>query len=120
MFVELHQKTEQLRRHSEQLAVRLDQRFETEARRLRKLADAAVVINSTLSLHEILRVINDSAREVIGAHSAETAITSARDVSNAEHSQSVSSKYSGRGRVDRPADLSGLYGVVWERNSRCG
>ena len=116
VFVELHQKTEQLRRHSEQLAVRLDQRFETEARRLRKLADAAVVINSTLSLHKILRVINDSAREVIGAHSAETAITSARDVSAAEHSQSVSSKYSGGGRVDRPADLSGLYGVVWERN----
>ena len=116
VFVELHQKTQQLRQHSELLAVRLDQRFETEARNLRKLADAAVVINSTLSLQEILRVINDSAREVIGAHAAETAITGAGDASSAEYSRSVSPKYEGRPPGDRPADLSGLYRVVWERN----
>ena len=116
VFVELYQKTEQLRRHGEVLASRLDQRFETEARNLRKLAEAAVVINSTLSLREILRVINESAREVIGAHAAETTITSARDVHGDDHSRSVSDKYAGRAEVDRPGDVAGLYRVVWERN----
>jgi serine phosphatase RsbU (regulator of sigma subunit)/CheY-like chemotaxis protein len=116
VFVELHQKTVQLRRQAELLAHRLDQRFETEAHRLRKLADAAVVINSTLSLREILRVINDSAREVIGAHCAETAITAARDAHGAERSRSVSSKYAGRAEAGGTDRLSELYRVVWERN----
>lgn len=116
VFVELYQKTRQLRRHGELLTMRLDQRLETEARNLRKLADAAVVINSTLSLSEILRVINDSAREVIGAHSAETAITSTEDAHDAGYSVSVSPKYEGRAPDDRREELAGLYRVVWERN----
>ncbi|MGH8899017.1 MAG: SpoIIE family protein phosphatase [Egibacteraceae bacterium] len=74
VFVELYQKTQLLRQQSEILALRLDQHYEAEARTLRKLADAAVVINSTLSLDEILRVINASAREIIGAREADTII----------------------------------------------
>ena len=116
VLVELHQKTLELRRHRDLLAVRLDQRFETEARNLRKLAEAAVVINSTQSLEEILRVINDSAREVIGAHEAETLITAARDARNAEHTRSYSAKYDGWAGLERDVDLSGIYSVVWERN----
>ena len=116
VFVELYKKTRELRRQSELLAVRLDQRFETEARNLRKLADAAVVINSTLSLEEILRVINDSAREVIGAHEAETVITAARDASGTGRSRSYSAKYEGWAGDEHAGDLSGLYGIVWERN----
>jgi serine phosphatase RsbU (regulator of sigma subunit)/CheY-like chemotaxis protein len=73
-FIELYQKTRLLRRQSEILALRLDQHYEAEVRNLRKLADAAVVINSTLSLDEILRVINASASEVIGARQADTII----------------------------------------------
>jgi serine phosphatase RsbU (regulator of sigma subunit)/CheY-like chemotaxis protein len=119
VFLELHEKTEILRRQSRLLASRLDQRFEVEAKKLRKLADAAVVINSTLSLDEILLVINESAREVIGAHQSETLITEARDVPRSTHSRSVSARYAGRAD-ERPggdlADLAALYGVVWERN----
>ncbi|MDP9402403.1 MAG: SpoIIE family protein phosphatase [Actinomycetota bacterium] len=116
VFIELYQKTQELRRQSEVLALRLDQHFETEARNLRKLADAAVVINSTLSLEAILGVINDSAREVIGAHEAETLITAARDAHSAERSRSFSSKYEGWAATAGVADLSGIYSVVWERN----
>ena len=79
VFVELYQKTRVLREQSEILALRLDEHYEAEARNLRKLADAAVVINSTLSLDEILRVINESAREVIGAREADTVILTADD-----------------------------------------
>jgi serine phosphatase RsbU (regulator of sigma subunit)/DNA-binding response OmpR family regulator len=74
IFIELYQKTRILQEQSRVLALRLAQRYETEARNLRKLADAAVVINSTLSLDEIFRVINSSAREVIGAREADTVI----------------------------------------------
>ncbi|MEO7837582.1 MAG: SpoIIE family protein phosphatase [Acidimicrobiales bacterium] len=116
VFVELHQKTQELTRQSELLSRRLDQHFETEARRLRKLADAAVVINSTLALDEILRVINESAREVIGAHEAETVITAARETRGAEHSRSFSSKYEGWAHEGRLVDLSGIYSIVWDRN----
>ena len=119
VFLELHEKTEILRRQSQLLASRLDQRFEVEARNLRRLAEAAVVINSTLSLHEILLVINESAREVIGAHHSETLITGARGVPAATHSRSVSPKYAGRDD-ERPGgelvDPGALYGVVWQRN----
>ena len=115
VFVELHQKSEALKRQSDLLAARLDQRFEVEARHLRKLADAAVVINSTLSLDEILRVINESAREVIGAHEAETIITVGRDTGAAEHSRSSSAKYARWSSEHHRSDLSGLHGVVWER-----
>ncbi|HUR18847.1 MAG TPA: SpoIIE family protein phosphatase [Acidimicrobiales bacterium] len=114
LFVELYQKTEELRRQRELLAHRLDQRFETEARNLRKLADAAVVINSTLSLDEMLQVINEGAREVIGAHEAETVITAAPEVGGIERSRSYSSKYEGWPESER-ADLSGIYSLVWER-----
>lgn len=115
VFVELYQKTQELRRQSELLARRLDQRFEIEARNLRKLAEAAVVINSTLSLDEILKVINDGAREVIGAHEAETVITAAREAGGPEGSRSFSPKYQGWPGAPR-ADLSGIYSLVWERN----
>lgn len=116
VFVELYQKTQELRRQSELLAQRLDRHYEIEAHRLRKLADAAVVINSTLSLEEILRVINDSAREVIGAHEAETVITAARAASGPERSRSYSAKYEGWSREGRQVDLSGIYEEVWQRN----
>lgn len=79
VFVELYQKTRILREQSEALSLRLAQRYEAEARNLRKLADAAVVINSTLSLDEILRVISSSAREVIGAREANTVIIAPSD-----------------------------------------
>jgi len=79
VFIELYQKTRVLREQSELLSLRLDQHYETEARNLRKLADAAVVINSTLSLDEILHVISESAREVTGAREADTVITTGDD-----------------------------------------
>ena len=116
VFIELYQKTQELRRQSELLTVRLDQRFVTEARNLRKLAEAAVVINSTQSLDEILRVINDSAREVTGAHEAETVITAAREAHGAGYSRSSSAKYEGRLSDPDRADASGIHDVVWRRN----
>jgi serine phosphatase RsbU (regulator of sigma subunit)/DNA-binding response OmpR family regulator len=99
VFVDLYQKTALLRRQREVLALRLDEHYATEARNLRKLADAAVAINSTRSLDDMLEVINDSAREVIGAREAETIVM-------------TGGNQPGRSRT---ADLSAISSLLWER-----
>lgn len=45
------------------------------AGRLRSLADAALIINSARAVEEIVRVITDQARDVIGAHQAVTSLS---------------------------------------------
>jgi CheY-like chemotaxis protein/serine phosphatase RsbU (regulator of sigma subunit) len=112
VFVDLAQKTELLRRQSELLSRRLEERYEQQTRHLRKLADAALAINSTLSLDEMLQVINDSAREIIGAHEAETVVTARADLGFPERSRSYSSKYVGWAAEGRHSDLSPLWSFV--------
>ncbi|MGH8906055.1 MAG: SpoIIE family protein phosphatase [Egibacteraceae bacterium] len=99
VFVDLFQKNALLRRQREVLALRLDEQLVTEARNLRKLAEAAIAINSTRSLDDMLDAINDSAREVIGAREAETIVMAGDD----EESRS------------RTADLSAISDLLWER-----
>ncbi|MCU1483796.1 MAG: hypothetical protein JWN67_542 [Actinomycetia bacterium] len=72
VLVDLHQRTRALQHESEVLAHRLDAQYAAESRNLRKLTDAALVINSTSSLTEMLQVIDDSAREICGSRVAET------------------------------------------------
>ena len=81
VLVDLHLRTRALQRESDVLSARLDALYAAEARNLRKLTDAALVINSTESLGEMLRVIDESAREICGAKVAETIITGGEDLS---------------------------------------
>lgn len=81
VLVDLHQRTRALQHESEALAQRLDEQYAAESRNLRKLTDAALVINSTLSLAEMLRVIDDSAREICGARVAETVMSDGTELS---------------------------------------
>ena len=74
VLVDLHQRSEELRAEREELAQRLDEHYAAEARNLRKLADAALAINSTQTLDEMLRIINGAAAEVTGARSADTVL----------------------------------------------
>lgn len=39
------------------------------------LVDASLVIDSSLSIDEILRLVTEKAREIIGAHQAATSVT---------------------------------------------
>ena len=112
VFVDLAQKNELLRRQSELLSRRLEERYEQQARHLRKMADAAIAINSTLSLDEMLKVINDSAREIIDANEAETVITARADLGYPERSRSYSAKYAGWAAEGRHNDLSPLWSFV--------
>jgi serine phosphatase RsbU (regulator of sigma subunit)/CheY-like chemotaxis protein len=74
VLVDLHERSEELRAERAELAQRLDEHYAAEARNLRKLADAALAINSTQALADMLRVINESAAEVTGARSAEAVL----------------------------------------------
>ena len=74
VLVDLHRRSEELRAEREQLAQRLDVQYADEARKLRKLAEAALVINSTLALADMLRIINESAAEVTGARAADAVL----------------------------------------------
>ena len=112
VFVDLAQKNRLLHQQSEMLTRQLEQRYAQQTRGLRLLADAALAINSTLSLDEMLTVINDSAREIIGAHEAETVITARADLGSPERSRSYSSKYAGWAAEGRHVDLSPIWSFV--------
>ena len=116
VFVDLALKTRVLRRQSEMLAHRLDEQYAIEAHHLRKLADAAIIINSSLSLNEMLEVINESAREIIGAHEAETVITIAGGRDELAHTRSHSAKYAAWAAEGRTIDLTPIYTMVWAEN----
>ena len=114
VFVELSQKTELLRRQGELLSRRLDERYEAEAGRLRKLADSALAINSSLSLQDMLGVITRSAREVIEAHEAETVVLPRGEAESPASARSHSERYS-HWAAGSDIDLSPIYAFVLER-----
>ena len=106
-------KTRLLQRQSEVLTRRLDERYASEARHLRKLAEAALAINSTLALRDMLRVVNDSAREIIEAQEAETIVRAGPDRNESAGALSYSPKYEAWSKVGADADVSPLYDLVW-------
>src|SRR5881396_3259705 len=67
VFVDLYRKTEQIRRQAGWLQQRANQ--------LHKLTAASLAINSALSMEKMLRIVTDTAREIIAAHRASTTVT---------------------------------------------
>jgi signal transduction histidine kinase len=60
--------------------------------RLRKLANAALAINSTLSLDDTLKLITEQARDIVGAHQAATSMTVAEHWAHAITTSDLSEK----------------------------
>ena len=114
VFVDLAEKTKLLREQGELLRDQLARQYAKETAHLRRLADAALAINSTQSLDDMLRVLNDSAREVIAAHEAETVITAHPDLTMPARSRSYSDKYRSWAESDPTVDLTSLYDVALE------
>jgi serine phosphatase RsbU (regulator of sigma subunit)/CheY-like chemotaxis protein len=112
VLVDLHQRTSDLRRERLQLAQALDAQFAAESRILRSLTEAALAINSTLALDDMLRVINESARRITRSNQSETILLSEEGVATGGRSRSVSPKYAGWASQDGP-DLSPLHELVW-------
>ncbi|HEY0783250.1 MAG TPA: response regulator, partial [Thermoanaerobaculia bacterium] len=67
VFVDLFRKTQQVQRQARSLSRRADQ--------LHRLTEASLAINSALSLDEILRLVTETARDVLSAAAAVTLAT---------------------------------------------
>jgi serine phosphatase RsbU (regulator of sigma subunit)/CheY-like chemotaxis protein len=115
VFTELSDKSRALKRQSELLARKLDELLEAEARNLRRLAEAALVINSTSSLDEMLSVITATAREVTLAHEAEVLLRVGQGRER-QSSRSYSPRYEWWASEGHEFDVSPIYELVLERD----
>jgi PAS domain S-box-containing protein len=87
-------------------------RISQQAECLQRLAQAALIINSTLSLDEIIHLITEKAREIIGAHQLVTSMTINQNWTQAIHSISMSDKYAQWQNYQTKPDGSGIYSLV--------
>ena len=84
--------------------------------RLRKLADAALAINSTLSLDDTLKLITEQARDIIGAHQAATSMTVAENWMHAITTSDLSDAYTAWRSQAPPSHGAGIYALVCREN----
>jgi serine phosphatase RsbU (regulator of sigma subunit)/CheY-like chemotaxis protein len=116
VFIELSEKTRALRRQSDLLARRLDELLEAEASNLRQLTEAALVINSTSSLDEMLSVINTTARQVTEAHEAEVLVRVGEGRKMPQRCRSYSPRYEWWATEGHQVDVSPLFDLVLDRD----
>lgn len=82
------------------------------ANQLRGLTEAALAINSALSIEEVVQVITEQARAIIGSHQGLTTLVFDQDWQKAIHTMSLSDKYANwRNRSAKP-DGSGIYTMM--------
>lgn len=71
-------------------------REQQRAGQLRRLAEASLAINSAASTDDVLSVITEQARDIIGAHQAVTSLTAGNGRARAIITVSLSEQYAGR------------------------
>jgi GAF domain-containing protein len=82
------------------------------AQQLRGLTEAALAVNAVISIDQMLQVITEQARSIIGAHQAVTSIVIDENWAEAKHSMSLSEKYAAWQNYDAPPDGSGVYSLI--------
>jgi PAS domain S-box-containing protein len=86
------------------------------ATQLQALAEASLAINSAISLAEVMQIVTEKARDIIGTHQAVMSFTVDGNWEQAMTVTSYSDKYaSSREDNAKPTD-AGLYRLVCERN----
>ncbi|YAF98727.1 MAG: ATP-binding protein [Nodularia sp. CChRGM 3473] len=80
-------------------------RSQRYTRQLHGLTEAALAINSALTIEEVLRVITEQAREIIGAHQSVTSMTLDDDWAKLMNSISLSDKYAAWRDHQQPSGL---------------
>ena len=106
--------TEQKR--AEQEREQLLSRERQYALQLHGLTEAALVMNSALSIEDVLRVITEQGRTIIGAHQSVTSMTIDQNWAQAINSVSLSDKYAAWRDYDENTDGSGIYACVCHLN----
>lgn len=87
-----------------------------EITRLRALTDAAVALNSTLSVENVLQLITEKARDIIGAHQAFTSAIEHQNWQQASQYVSLSEKYAAWRDYQTHLDGTGIYSLVCQTN----
>ncbi|HWG56106.1 MAG TPA: GAF domain-containing protein [Gaiellaceae bacterium] len=83
---------------------------------IHRLASAALLLNSTLSVDELLQVITAQARETIGAHQAVSSMTLSGSWAQAINAVALSERYAEWRDYGAPPDGSGIYAIVCREN----
>jgi PAS domain S-box-containing protein len=91
-------------------------RSQQYASQLHGLTEAALKINSTLSIEEVIRLITEQARAIIGAHQSVTSMTVENSWAKSISSISLSDKYAAWRDYREKADGSGIYACVCQMN----
>lgn len=94
----------------------LKQDLELLARQLREMAQLALGANSASSLDQIMQILTDQSRIIIGAHQAVTSFTADKNWSQAITGLSLSEKYAKYRTYDVKPDGSGIYAWMCEIN----
>lgn len=92
------------------------QKEQEHAERQRKLTDASLAINVTLSIQELLETITHHAREIVGAHQGVTSLTINANWAQAITGLSLSEKYARWKDFSELPDGSGIYAEVCRLN----
>jgi len=87
-----------------------------EAKKDQRLGAAALAIRSARSLDEVLQVVTEKARDLIGAHQSTTSLLVGEDWAKAIHAVSLSDKYAAWREYDERPDGSGIYRLVCQLN----
>jgi GAF domain-containing protein len=84
--------------------------------RPRELAAPSLALAAAGSLEEVLRIVTEEARQLVGAHQAATSLAPAGNWSRAMHAVSLSDEYAAWREYDERPDGSGIYGLVCGSN----
>jgi signal transduction histidine kinase/DNA-binding response OmpR family regulator len=108
VFVDLYRKTEQIRRQAHWL--------QNRATQLHRLTSASLAINSALSIEQMLQVVTDTARELIGAHQCSAAAAPEQNWAHPTVATSFSDQYKDYREKPIKLDPSGLLSLVCQNN----
>ncbi|HCF27502.1 MAG TPA: diguanylate cyclase [Cyanobacteria bacterium UBA11049] len=108
--------TELERQRAEEERIQMSIRDRQYTNQLHGLTKAALVMNSDLSIEEVLQAIAEQARAIIGAHQSVTSLTINQNWAQAINAVSLSDKYAQWRDYDEPTDGSGIYACVCRMN----
>jgi PAS domain S-box-containing protein len=91
-------------------------RSQEYANQLRGLTKAALAINSALSIEEVLKVITEQSRNIIGVHQAVTSLTTNQNWAESISAISLSEKYAAWRDYQEKPDGTGIYSCVTNTN----
>ncbi len=104
--------TKEIEAEREQLLAKSEQ----YAEQLQGLTEAALAMNSALSVEEVLQVITDQAHSIVGSHLAVTSLVINQNWAEAIHAMYLSDKYADWLDYNAEPDGSGIYAGICRLN----